>query len=36
MYLTYYMHLVGIKEMINLSLFRAEDFCGLVEYTNQH
>ena len=36
MYLTYDEHLTGIKEMINLILFRAEDFCRLVKYTNQH
>jgi hypothetical protein len=29
-------HLAGIKEMINLTLFRAEDFCRLVKYTNWH
>jgi len=36
MYLTYEGHFAGIKEMINLTLFRAEDFCRLVKYTNQH
>jgi len=36
MYLTYDGHLDEIKEIINPTLFREEEFCSLVKYTNQH